>query len=84
MRDAREDARAIFTRALEEVNPGRLLERRMSREGNQLRVRHDRGQFSLDLSRSVMSSCWAWARLRGSWLYHWKRFWGIASMMDSW
>lgn len=49
MRDAREDARAIFTRALEEVNPGRLLERRMSREGNQLRIRHDRGQFSLDL-----------------------------------
>jgi glycerate-2-kinase len=84
MRDAREDARAIFTRALEEVNPGRLLERRMSREGNQLRIRHDRGQFSLDLESFRHVLVLGMGKALGSWLYHWKRFWGIASMMDSW
>lgn len=49
MRDAREDARAIFTRALEEVDPGRLLHNSMSREGNTLSIRHDLGHFDLDL-----------------------------------
>ncbi len=49
MGDIREDAQAIFARALDEVNPGRLLEQRLSREGNQLRILHDRGQYSLDL-----------------------------------
>ncbi|MDX9783405.1 MAG: glycerate kinase [Spirochaetia bacterium] len=49
MRDAREDAEAIFAKALEGVIPGRLLERSVTREGRELRISHDRGQFSLDL-----------------------------------
>ncbi len=49
MRDAREDARAIFSKALEEVVPGRLLAHCMSRKGNELKIVHDRGQFGLDL-----------------------------------